>query len=150
MQARTGPPSPAEHAAWPVDVAHASSWPEDGEVSFSSDPTPSSPIQNMPPAPPPIKPESTAFNKPPHPIKRPSLRRGNPRISHLEQIRNPGIRLRPVKRSNLTEDKKNTGTPSLSNALLGAMNKIRMATRDSDLYGVIEDEKIYQERNDDW
>ena len=43
-----------------------------------------------------------------------------------------------------------TGSPCLSDALLGAMNKIRMATRDSDLYGVIDEEKIYQEREDDW
>ena len=123
------------------------------EVSIhriSSDPTPSSPIQNMPPPPPPIHPKSTASNKPAHPIKRPSLRRGNPPMSHLEQIRSPGIRLRPVNRSNRTGNNRNTGTPCLSDALLGAMNKIRMATRDSDLYGVIDDENIYQERNDDW
>ena len=76
-------------------------------------------------------------------------------MSLQDQIRNPGIKLKSVenrKITNLKGDKGNNAPPCLSDALMGAMSKIRMATRDNELYEDVDVEKlkIYQEREDDW
>ena len=143
-------PSLQKSATWSRGADNKLHEKQESSRRIMSDPTPDSPITNTPPPPPPIKPQSTASNKPPIHIKRPSIRRSNPQMSLQDQIRNPCIKLRSVNGSNRKGVKGKTGSPCLSDALLGAMNKIRMATRDSDLYGVIDEEKIYQEREDDW
>jgi hypothetical protein len=116
-------------------------------------PPPPPPMNNLPPPPHPIEPHLTPSNKPQESIKRTSIKKIRPALSLQDQIRNPGIKLKSVesrKKPDLKKDKGNNAPPCLSDALMGAMSKIRLATRDNELYEAIDIENIYQEREDDW
>lgn len=124
---------------------------ETSKPRIISDPTPVPPPKSqLPPPPPPITAQSLRHNNSTISIKRPSIKKLKPRESLQDQIKNPGFKLRSVNRSSQKcTDRENSARPCLSDALMGAMNKIRMATIAGELYGVVDETKIY-DRDDDW
>ena len=117
---------------------------------LNTNPSPPPPaFGKLPPPPPPPPVQSNLSNTIPKPTNLKADKKPNSQPTFLDQIKGPKIKLRSVDKTK----KPKIPSPAkkgLNDALMGAIGKIRKATRDDDLYGLEEPWVAEMYRMEDW